>query len=107
MADLISTSSDRLDKPQLSEELTSAAKKLTNLIDETAYVGEVYSLGHEAQLTQINAGDGGAGQDGNLGSVKDGAIAARGQKQVGILHPSPGSLLLPGRTAPGRYSPGR
>jgi len=54
MADLISTSSDRLDKPQLGKELTSAAKILTSLIDETAYVGEVYSLGYEEALVQIH-----------------------------------------------------
>jgi hypothetical protein len=54
MADLISTSSDRLDEPQLSKELNSAAKILTDLIDETAYVGEVYSLGYEEALVQIH-----------------------------------------------------
>ena len=54
MADLISTSSDRLVQPPLSEEITSAAKILTNLIDETAYVGEVYSLGYEEALVQIH-----------------------------------------------------
>jgi len=54
MADLISTSSDRLDKPQLTEKLASAAKILTSLIDETAYVGEVYSLGYEEALVQIH-----------------------------------------------------
>lgn len=54
MADLISTSSDRLSNPQLSKELVTAAKILTDLIDETAYVGEVYSLGYEEALVQIH-----------------------------------------------------
>ena len=54
MADLISTSSDRLNNPQLSTELVTAAKTLTDLIDETAYVGEVYSLGYEDALVQIH-----------------------------------------------------
>ena len=54
MADLISTSSDRLNNPQLSTELVTAAKTLTGLIDETAYVGEVYSLGYEEALVQIH-----------------------------------------------------
>jgi hypothetical protein len=54
MADLISTSSDRLKNPQLSADLLTAAKILTALIDETAYVGEVYSLGYEEALVQIH-----------------------------------------------------
>lgn len=54
MADLISTSSDRLNNPQLSSELVTAAKILTDLIDDTAYVGEVYSLGYEEALVQIH-----------------------------------------------------
>jgi hypothetical protein len=54
MVDLISSSSDRLNNPELSEELTSAAKILTDLIDENAYVGEVYSLGYEEALVQIH-----------------------------------------------------
>jgi len=51
---LLSTSSDRLNNPQLSTELVTAAKTLTDLIDETAYIGEVYSLGYEEALVQIH-----------------------------------------------------
>lgn len=54
MADIISTSSDRLNNPQLSAELVTAARILTDLIDETAYIGEVYSLGYEEALVQIH-----------------------------------------------------
>jgi hypothetical protein len=54
MADLISTSSDKLDQPPLDEKLTAAAKTLTDLVDEKAYVGEVYSLGYEEALVQIH-----------------------------------------------------
>jgi hypothetical protein len=53
MADLIS-SSDRLNNPPLSAELITSAKILTALIDESAYVGEVYSLGYEEALVQIH-----------------------------------------------------
>lgn len=54
MVDLISSSSDKLNNSQLSTELMTAAGKLTDLIDETAYVGEVYSLGYEEALVQIH-----------------------------------------------------
>jgi len=54
MTDLISTSSDRLNNPELSPEQVAAARILTDLIDETAYVGEVYSLGYEDALVQIH-----------------------------------------------------
>lgn len=54
MADLISTSSDRLNNPQLTTELITAAKILADLIDESAYVGEVFSLGYEEALVQIH-----------------------------------------------------
>jgi hypothetical protein len=54
MADLISISTNQLNKPQLNPELMTAAKILTNLIDDTAYIGEVYSLGYEEALVQIH-----------------------------------------------------
>jgi hypothetical protein len=54
MADLISSSSDKLDQPPIDEKITAAAKILTDLIDEKAYVGEVYSLGYEEALVQIH-----------------------------------------------------
>lgn len=54
MADLISTSSDRLNNPQLTAELVTAARILADLVDDTAYVGEVFSLGYEEALVQIH-----------------------------------------------------
>jgi hypothetical protein len=54
MADLISTSSSRLDGTPLTEDLVTAAKMLTSIVDEAAYVGEVYSLGYEEALVQIH-----------------------------------------------------
>ncbi len=54
MADLITSSSSKLDSPQLSETLINASEVLKNLIDEAAYVGEVYSLGYEEALVQIH-----------------------------------------------------
>jgi hypothetical protein len=54
MADIISTSSSLLDKTPLNAELLSSAKILTGLIEENAYVGEVYSLGYEEALVQIH-----------------------------------------------------
>lgn len=54
MADLVSTSSEKLNNPPLSAELVTSAKILTGLIEETAYVGEVYSLGYEEALVQIH-----------------------------------------------------
>jgi Helicase HerA, central domain len=54
MPDIITASSDQLDKPQLDENLVAAAKVIHNLIDESAYIGEVYSLGYEEALVQIH-----------------------------------------------------
>jgi len=54
MADIISTVSERLDEPQLGEDLIGASLLLRELVDEGAYIGEVYSLGYEEALVQIH-----------------------------------------------------
>ncbi len=54
MTDLVSTVADRLDDSNLSEELVRASQLLTDLIEEDAYIGEVYSLGYEEALVQIH-----------------------------------------------------
>ena len=54
MADIISSVSNQVDKPELTEEQIIAAQMLTNLVDENAYIGEVYSLGYEEALVQIH-----------------------------------------------------
>ncbi|MDR2990776.1 MAG: DUF87 domain-containing protein [Burkholderiaceae bacterium] len=53
MADLISKL-ERLTEPELSEQLRAASQELTNLIEDSAYVGDVYSLGYEEALVQIH-----------------------------------------------------
>ncbi|MFA6194680.1 MAG: DUF87 domain-containing protein [Patescibacteria group bacterium] len=54
MPDLISKASDRLVETELSKDLQTAAKIISDLIEPEAYVGEVYSLGYEEALVQIH-----------------------------------------------------
>lgn len=50
MADL----TQRLSKPELDEPLQAASRELTSLVEDAAYVGEVYSLGYDEALVQIH-----------------------------------------------------
>lgn len=54
MADIVSSVTGQLEKPQLNQELEGASRFLTELIEENAYVGDVYSLGYEEALVQIH-----------------------------------------------------
>lgn len=54
MADIISDLVGKLDETQLSEPLKAASRELTALIEDAAYVGEVYSLGYDEALVQIH-----------------------------------------------------
>lgn len=54
MADIVSNVAGRLSEPELSEPLQVASKKLTSLLEDSAYVGEVYSLGYDEALVQIH-----------------------------------------------------
>jgi len=54
MADIVSVVARKLTEPELSEPLRAASKVLTSLIEDTAYIGEVYSLGYEDALVQIH-----------------------------------------------------
>lgn len=54
MADLVSNLAGRLNEPELSEPLQAASRKLTALVEDSAYVGEVYSLGYDEALVQIH-----------------------------------------------------
>ena len=54
MADIISGLAGRLNEDELDGDLKKASQKLTTLIEENAYVGEVYSLGYEEALVQIH-----------------------------------------------------
>lgn len=54
MASIISNVTGKLQQPELSEPLQEAGKVLTSLVEENAYVGEVYSLGYDEALVQIH-----------------------------------------------------
>ncbi len=54
MAGIVSNLAGKLNEPKLSEPLLAASRELTSLVDEHAYVGEVYSLGYEEALVQIH-----------------------------------------------------
>ncbi len=54
MSDMVSGLVGRLEEPQLTEDLKKAGKFLTELVDEEAYIGEVYSLGYDEALVQIH-----------------------------------------------------
>src|SRR6266487_2970542 len=54
MASLLTSVGKRLAQPALSDELILAAQCLADLIDESTYVGEVYSLGYAEALVQIH-----------------------------------------------------
>lgn len=54
MADILSNLTGKLGEPELSEPLREASQKLIALVEESAYVGEVYSLGYEEALVQIH-----------------------------------------------------
>jgi len=54
MADIVSNLAGRLSEPELSEPLQAASRALTALVDDSAYVGEVYSLGYDEALVQIH-----------------------------------------------------
>jgi DNA helicase HerA-like ATPase len=54
MADIVSNLAERLNEPELSERLQAASRELTALIEDSAYVGEVYSLGYDEALVQIH-----------------------------------------------------
>ncbi|HUV43334.1 MAG TPA: hypothetical protein VMW13_00745 [Dehalococcoidales bacterium] len=49
MADIVSALSEGLERSEPNTE-PSASALLTNLVEESAYVGEVYSLGYEEAL---------------------------------------------------------
>src|SRR6266540_3639147 len=54
MARIMSTVGEELVAPQLDGTLIEAASLLAGLIDNGAYVGEVYSLGYDEALVQIH-----------------------------------------------------
>ncbi len=54
MSNLVSAVEDKFNEPELSENLRQASEKLTELIEQAAYIGDVYSLGYEEALVQIH-----------------------------------------------------
>lgn len=54
MADIVSNLAGRLSEPELNEPLQAASMALTSLVEDSAYVGEVYSLGYDEALVQIH-----------------------------------------------------
>lgn len=54
MDDIISNAAEKLGQPTLSAELKKASAELTRLVEDSAYVGEVFSLGYEEALVQIH-----------------------------------------------------
>lgn len=54
MSDIVSNLAGKLSEPELSEPLLMASRELTALVEDSAYVGEVYSLGYDEALVQIH-----------------------------------------------------
>lgn len=54
MAGIVSNLAGRLSEPELGEPLRAASRALTSLVEDNAYVGEVYSLGYDEALVQIH-----------------------------------------------------
>jgi hypothetical protein len=54
MADIVSNLAGKLNEPELSEPLQSASRALLSLVEDSAYVGEVFSLGYDEALVQIH-----------------------------------------------------
>lgn len=54
MVDIVSNLAERLSEPELSEPLKAASQELSALVEDGAYVGEVYSLGYDEALVQIH-----------------------------------------------------
>lgn len=54
MTDIVSNLAGRLSEPELSEPLKAASRELAALVEDSAYVGEVYSLGYDEALVQIH-----------------------------------------------------
>lgn len=54
MADVVSKLSRELERPQLEPPLEQAGQFITGLVEEAAYVGDVYSLSYAEALVQIH-----------------------------------------------------
>ncbi len=54
MANVLSSLEGKLSQPNLGEDLKTASLLLRNLVEDAAYVGDVYSLGYDDALVQIH-----------------------------------------------------
>ena len=54
MPDMVANLAAKLGEPELSESLQAAGRELAVLVEDGAYVGEVYSLGYDEALVQIH-----------------------------------------------------
>jgi len=54
MDDIVSDVAGKLDEPELDDSQKKASDVLTALVEESAYVGEVFSLGYDEALVQIH-----------------------------------------------------
>ena len=54
MTDVVSRLSRELGQPQLEPNLGQAGRLIAGLVEETAYVGDVYSLSYADALVQIH-----------------------------------------------------
>ncbi|MFO8012539.1 MAG: DUF87 domain-containing protein [Phycisphaerae bacterium] len=54
MSDIVSNLAGKLGEPNLPEPLEAASHDLTSLVEDDAYVGEIYSLGYDEALVQIH-----------------------------------------------------
>jgi len=54
MADILANVADKLNEPELDQPLRLASQQITQLVEDSAYVGEVYSLGYDEALVQIH-----------------------------------------------------
>ena len=54
MPDIVSAAAQNLNGNEPEEELLAASERVVSMIEEAAYVGDVYSLGYEEALVQIH-----------------------------------------------------
>jgi len=54
MADIVSNLAGKMNEPELDPLLKAASQQIARLVEDSAYVGEVYSLGYEEALVQIH-----------------------------------------------------
>jgi hypothetical protein len=54
MSGVVSSFSTEFEQPRASDQLATAAEQLSSLVENDAYIGEVFSLGYETALVQVH-----------------------------------------------------